>query len=638
LISDLDFQIKQGKKIVRAKTPPPTDAELDALRVQRDALKKQFDETFGKPELTDAQRAAKESANLDRQIAEVQRQLKEGDIFPESPKRKPTTPEIEAKRAELEALKSEREWLRDATQPEPRDTNPEIPRLNQLKARLDRQIADKTKRIAEGDFNPNPRPSPTTLDAEATRKTAELRNLEQQFELARRSAQLKQRSMPQKILDFFSKWMRREFVLSSPSSILKLTSAAIQGLGFEPVKEVVGKVISKALPGFETRLRVEAPSSVRIEAKALKDAFTKVMDESALILKTGKGQNDLVFGGKNAIPQEMVSYFGRLHAVLKNPLKRAAFTRVFEKLVEQEMRNGVDVTDPLVQMRMGTVAMKEANRMLFLEDNVLVNAYRSGLGRLEAKVAGTGKPSPVGLVAGAALRFTIPIVRIPTNLVARTIQAAIGFPVGATKLAFAYSKGIKELPTESADLIMRQMKQGSPGGVMLLLGYFLPQMFGGYYQPREKRAPGDVGPGKLRVGSVDIPAVFQHHPLLQVAQLGATIRRVADSHIRKKDKEAQGLGAGVMAGLIGLTEEVPFGREIFDAAKLQEPASREKWLDDYIRSAVVPQGLQWVARETDKVTPFNPFEDATKRNPTNLLQNLKTGIPGLREQVPVKKK
>lgn len=85
-ISDLQAQIDAKQKFVKTKTPSPTDAELENLKAKRDELKKQFEEVFGKPELTVAQRAEMLRKAMERSIAEYERRLKEGDFTPRKPK------------------------------------------------------------------------------------------------------------------------------------------------------------------------------------------------------------------------------------------------------------------------------------------------------------------------------------------------------------------------------------------------------------------------------------------------------------------------------------------------------------------------------------------------------------------------
>lgn len=118
-IDDLDFQIRTKERLVKTKTPTPLDAEAIGLKEKRDALKKQFDEIFGPRQITDEQRIQLASKQLDARIAEMERQLKSGEIFPKGkqPSKTPVTPELTAKQAQLDALKEQRDWARGVIQP-----------------------------------------------------------------------------------------------------------------------------------------------------------------------------------------------------------------------------------------------------------------------------------------------------------------------------------------------------------------------------------------------------------------------------------------------------------------------------------------------------------------------------------------
>ncbi len=143
----------------------------------------------------------------------------------------------------------------------------------------------------------------------------------------------------------------------------------------------------------------------------------------------------------------------------------------------------------------------------------------------------------------------------------------------------------------------------------------------------------DVKVGDVKVFGVEVPSFLLHNPLLETLQLGATIRRVADSKLRKRDTDTQGIPSGVFAGALGLAEEVPFIREMFDLAKLMNPYTRSGYVDDQLTSVLVPQAVQWVAKQTDK----NESGDIIKRDPKTLPEHIESGVPGLRKNVPEKR-
>jgi hypothetical protein len=59
--------------------------------------------------------------------------------------------------------------------------------------------------------------------------------------------------------------------------------------------------------------------------------------------------------------------------------------------------------------------------------------------------------------------------------------------------------------------------------------------------------------------------------------------------------QVQGVAAGTMAALLGITSEVPFAREPIELTKLFNPYERNKFADQFARDMVVPLGVSWVA-------------------------------------------
>jgi hypothetical protein len=211
------------------------------------------------------------------------------------------------------------------------------------------------------------------------------------------------------------------------------------------------------------------------------------------------------------------------------------------------------------------------------------------------------------------------------------MQYATGLATGSVKAARALRKGVETLKPEEADLIMRELKKGSIGGAMLITGYLLPDVFGGYYQKGQKRERDDVHYGAMRVGDIEIPSFVLHNPLLETLQLGATIRRVSDSKLRKKDQENQGITAGILAGALGLIEEIPFVREMAEVTKAMDVHERGAFFGELGKSLLVPQLLQNIAKATDQ----DVEEGVSRRKPESVMEYIETGIPILREDVPL---
>lgn len=157
-IHDLEGAIESKTPIPGKKSGVPYDAEATALKAQRDELRGQYDEIFGKPELTDAQRLeiAKNAAEKSVAVWEERLTNARAGKFEDGSARKLTSPELEAIQAKRDAVKAEYEAVEslDSARQEA-----------QAQAALAKSIADLETRLAENDFSPVP--GQKTVDSKA---------------------------------------------------------------------------------------------------------------------------------------------------------------------------------------------------------------------------------------------------------------------------------------------------------------------------------------------------------------------------------------------------------------------------------------------------------------------------------------
>lgn len=504
--------------------------------------------------------------------------------------------------------------------------------LDTLKTTLKNRIADYEDRLARKDFAPRPRRE-IQLDETAARLKAENERIKKRFQEALIADRLKNRTTWEKAMDWGTKY-RRSGVLSSPIVIPKLISAALQRLSSVPIEEAIGAGLSK-IPGVG-KVSAKAPLegggwNTKAEMRGFGAAFTKGMSDAYRVLKTGHSDLDLLYGkagesytGEYELASKLLAIPGRLHGMIKAPVKRAIFERAVQRMGEFYARQGLDVTDEVVKYRIAVDAYKAGNRSIFLNDNFIASKVTAFISEKTSKE--TGHATPGSKVFSTAGRIALPIVRVPTNIVAETMQYVGGLVSGNVRLALALRKGVENLTPDQADLIMRELKKGSIGAAVLALGYFNSDAIGGYYQPGKKKQEGDVKWGSIRVNGVDVPSYLLHNPLLETLQVGATIRNVASSKLRKKDTEPQGIAAGIGAAAFGMVEQVPFVREMAELEKARNPYQRGAFMGEQAKSILVPALVQKLADWTD----------TTQRAPTNVLQHIQTGIPGLRQSVPPK--
>ncbi len=624
-IEDLGRAIAKREPIVDNKSPVPMDAEADALKAQRDALKAQYDEIFKKPGLTDEQRLEAAKKAVQRSIDDLEERVK-NKMFSKPGKPAFSHPDLEPLRARQKALREELQAMKDAANP--KKTPLEVA-LATMKTRLRNRTLELQDKLRNKDFAAKPRRS-VPLDAEATRLKAENEKAKLDYQRGLKADQLAKRSSAEKFLDGVAKW-RRAFVLSGPVTLAKLTAAATETILIHPIEEAVGGAIGKIVPGVAKRAPRHGGVNVGAEAKAISQTLTHLFSDAWTTLKTGHSELDHAYGRADLMPREWKDFVGAIHGALKSPAKRNEFTRSYTKRIEHAARNGVDVTDPLVQTRIANEAYQDANRSIFLEKNIFVDAYRRALSRFDQVDKVTGKPSLVGKTVGAAARFTLPVVTVPVNIAARTFEYTLGTVIGSARVAAAAAKGFDKLTPDQADSIMRNLKRGSLGAALVAYGYYNPQQFGGYYTGG--RGEKDVKPGGARIDGVDIPRALLHNPLLEQLQIGATMRRVADSKLRNGDKATQGIGAGAVAAGLGIAEHAPFIDQVVRQAKLFNPHERKQYMDELAKS-VTPALFQWIA---EKIDSDSVTGGPVKRKPETVGQAVEMGIPGMRQNVPKKK-
>lgn len=498
--------------------------------------------------------------------------------------------------------------------------------------RIQKQTAKKTEevkgKIAAGDFaKPEPK-EPVKLNRDTMAAKAELARAQNEWREGNLRAEAADRPKYEKAMAIIAKWYRGS-ILSSPITLAKLTSAAIERTVFSPMQNLVGAGIGKVFPKLAAKATFEAGFNVRQEARSFTKGWMQWMKDARDVMKTNNMDIGHLYGKQHFdIDPSFADFMGRLHYALKTPAKRASFERAMERGTEAAMKEGLDVTDPLVQQRLGVEAYKHAERSIFQQDNILVDMWKRAI-----------NVHPTAKFIGD---MTLPIVRVPTNIVIESFNHALGSIAAPTHLAYAklFAGGVEKMTPAQADSVLRQFKQGFTGAGLMALGFYLKNDIGGYYDPKDKRKEGDVGFGEMRIFGKKVPSYLIHNPALEMLQLGATVARAAEHKVKGQE---QGLGVGTAKALLGLAEETPFVREATNVEKVAE-GDVQGVAGGKLRSLLVPQGVQWLAGNIDKKTPFNPQEDPIKRKPERdkglgrgIGQEIQKGVPFARSRLQEKK-
>lgn len=420
--------------------------------------------------------------------------------------------------------------------------------------------------------------------------------------------------------------------LSWPTTLVKLSAVAASRMVTTPATDAVAMGLAKVFPGLSEgapRYGTTSPTvAMKAEAAAQAAQWTDGMIDAGRMLQNKGSRLDVAFGKSEHVGHAWYEYSGSLHGALKEPIKRAEFARSLYRRTADAMARGEDTKSLPVKMRLATEAYDDATGAISMQDNVISSAWNAGLKRLEQENKKTGKTEPIGTFISTALRMDTPVMKAPTNNVIEASEWIGGLLTGGAKTAWAYAHGIEDLQPIERDVIIRQMSRGAVGAALMTLYYFKHDLiqFGGFYKGGEQRKPSDVPARAARVGDVTVPKLLLHNPLFDALQFSASMARVTEQHGNKADN---GLASATGAAAFGLLDELPVIKTASDAKRIIGESGGMDFLQQQLANEAVPGVVQWVAKKADH---------DTKRKPTGMVEHLEANLPGLRGNVPEKKR
>jgi hypothetical protein len=563
---------------------------------------------------------------VQKQIDELNRKIKDSDFSKKDNGLQPTPD------SELNNLNDEKKQLlqklKDAMVAAGVDPYQEKA-LNAFKSRLKKQAEELQRKLREKDFAPQEKKT-FKRDSEGDKLQADVNGYKKDIRKEMKKIELDERPKWLKTMDFLAKW-RRAVLLSSVTTLGKLTSAALERSIISPMEELAGSIIH-FIPGLH-QISLAAPREGGLINLTAEKAAAKVwIDKNTLIeagkeLK-GKSSLKLLYGKENDLPDTALDWFGRVHAALKTPAKIAEFERSIQKRSDWASANGFDVNDPVIHASLEAQAYIDANRAIFQQNNILADKWQQAVESL-------GRGSKSEKAIGDIMKTLLPIVRVPTNFVWESTSYAIGALKAIPNVVKAIHSGVQSLHPDEADFVIRALKKQGLGIGIMALGYFAAGSVGGYYTG--KRKEGDLKAGDVTLFGVHLPHWMLHAPLIEMLQIGATLRRVNDDY-NKKGKPGGGEAAG-LATVKGLYGQVPFFATAGGLGNaLESSKSLEGFGGEFVKSFAVPPTVQSIAKSGIPFTPIKGDVDEDgneiERKPQTFLQHIESGIPGLREKVP----
>lgn len=469
------------------------------------------------------------------------------------------------------------------------------------KTRMAGDMIGLKAKIDRGDFT-KPTREQRVLSTSEYKMKANLQKLKNEFERGVAKDAYKNMSPADKFWQHFV-GIERSMKLSSPAVFEKLGMAAAVREAMSPLESAHGYVVSKVFPKLAKGTRYGADLSTlgKAEWDAKASIFTDGIKDAWENAKGKETELEAMSDKYGRQPDFWYNRIGKFHAMIKAPIKRAEFTRSLALKMDAATKAGEDVNHPAVMERLATESALEADRSVFQQKTAVSKVFSM-----------LDKASPA---AGRTARFLAPVVKIPVNLFKELVTYHTGSAVGATKIGMAYWKGIETLDAPYKEAIIRQFTKGNIGGAALIFGY--------------------ANRDKVRDFFKSMPSWFEHTPIAMAIHEGSLIG----------DLQAQGTGtkfrptqAWKDTSYFAKTS-IPFAYTVTgmtDALDASDPHGWQKYLYGMIEGSTVPQAASWTAKEMDKPTPFNPMDKPAYRPPQGPWQAIEQGIPGLRQNVPIK--
>ena len=194
-IESLERQIAMKTRDLPAARKGAETPEITQLRDRVSELRQTLDEVAPKAEETPEQRDARSIKAVQKSIAELDRQIREGGI----PRRTSVEPSValEALRSERDSMRSLLKEIRDATKTK---RSPEEIALSRYKKTLETRTRALQERMAKGDYEKKPKKE-TELDKEALDARFQYQKAKDAYEQKVFEYDLSRRSKAQKVYD-----------------------------------------------------------------------------------------------------------------------------------------------------------------------------------------------------------------------------------------------------------------------------------------------------------------------------------------------------------------------------------------------------------------------------------------------------
>lgn len=673
-IAEITRKLEYGDQAAE-KRSPLSNAEIERLKADRDALNKELDQNTNPPpaiypkDLNEAKNRAEQTrlknelADLDKRIASLDTSEKVGHTYKPSAETLRLREERKAKAKEFDNLKPAGEAIY------PKD--PSVQRNQARQRQLENQIAALQDKIAKGDMSKPEKRAEYQYNEKTQAARLERDRLKRQVDTLIQKGERMHQSTPKRILDVAH--AVQMFNLFTSYMVHPKLMAAVLGGHVLATAQAATISIAKLIPAINRLALISERQGAGLTVGGLKERYVrgvaaapKAAGESFThghsMLEAAHGEvaraSDAYWGVQGTLAealntpglknkilessQILLSYPGRTHGMIKQFLSTPEFYQSYfdrslqiQKQMKAKGHSPEEIQEFLgretTQATIGAKALMDAYESKMQGKNRINDVVVGAINRLSNSDKFTEN------VVGFAAKTILPVARVGPNV----FKQGTSLMAGGVKAAIEASAK-KEMTPERADYILKNIgQQGAGLGLFMALGAVYYNMFGGIPgagKKVQKDAEGNpIKPDEADIAGIPVGAWGFHGAPFAMLQMGAGIRRLFEQEQGKGKDVTDAALTAIGSNLWNWTE-----RTIPEFDVVRRAANTLEWgrgkgkygspwgelLGNQLRSMIEPLALQQYAQQQD---PYKKF-----RKPRNLEQDLKLGIPGERETVPTR--
>jgi hypothetical protein len=555
-IEELTNAIADNEKIVRDKSGIQYDEEANKLKAERDAKKQEYEDIFGKNELTDEERIDRSAKSIERSIEKLKEKINTKDFSKEVSK----TPESERltklseQKKELskefnDLMEAEGELYKRKLEALKKNVAKRTDYLNEIKrtGNLDRFIAERVRKK-------------TTPDAELIKARAIRENLKHEVDGMLKQREFNNLSSFQKGLHWGNR-LAKGVLISNPVTLAKIAGSVMWRGAYKAPTEVIKYGLSKALPGLAKGAHTEAIRTRKDLADHLITYYTTLFSKENMqgfkfAFKNHETSEGLAFGKEHynePIPKIKVtnvktaiqaSFFKTLevldknasaHGALKSLVSKPEFEAYRKTILRNLISEGVtpeEMGQPTLMEAANQLAFQKSLRAKFMQENIATGLQKKVEGLLREQFK---RPDIAEVISGV-----LPLTKIASNYIAEGITKlpVVGLAKDVNKVfAYAMGNGSKLTETQKSTLLRTLTFQGV-GMFTYALGFMMHNHFlPSYNSSANKYAKKKQEDDQDSAGEV-LFHTFSHSPDALIMQAGAAHAWVWDKYKEEHPEEA----------------------------------------------------------------------------------------------------